>query len=617
MTATMECEFPDCKHVTKTFQSLKEALQALEVHDRQVHGEEYVKRDVKRGVGLQARQQEGTGIVKMEKEKTCPEFIHGQRYEFWEKTFNEWYERDMDNGKDPIKIRQGLTKMLQNTENAEVKKYYLDSIMNNESVNGNHVEIINKLKDRFKKNERIECQEVVKAWKNYKYGDEGSGKALDRLSNLRTMLNRNLKKDKEVIALTVNDKILLTQFLMAGEEEGKIDKIDRRKMEEEFETDKYNWDKARATIRKYKIEKEQIGQTSEINYVDRSRSFVKNSDYKRSYSGNNFKREGSANWKRSNSGNTFKREGSRNWNGRNGSRSQSRNGSRHGSQNKDGNRESTPIGLKDLIKGLSEKVDRLNDKTKGFDKTIKEITEIKTKLDELNQTNVSGLGFVDHRINHMGESASKLYWIQGKKSLIIDTGAPKTVVGKAWIQKYLLDNGIDEKDLEKEQSNDLFKFGPGKVYESEGKWKIPIILEDINGDKVNKTVNVHVIDAKVPMLCGWDQQEEWKIVLDSSKYQCKMTDGVKKSKFGLHRTSGGHITLDLFENEEKLYYMDTKDLDTKKLDTKKLDTKKLDTKKLDTKKLDTKNNNKRSSLRFTVWDITKITGHIQTMALLW
>ena len=148
MTATMECEFPACKHVTKTFQSLKEALQALEVIDRQVHGEEYVKRQA----GLQRRKQELSSIVKMEKEKTCPEFIHGQRYEFWEKSFNEWYERDMYNGKDKIKIRQGLTKMLQNSENEELKKYYLDSIMNNESVNGNHAEIINKLRDRFKKN---------------------------------------------------------------------------------------------------------------------------------------------------------------------------------------------------------------------------------------------------------------------------------------------------------------------------------------------------------------------------------------------------------------------------------------------------------------------------------
>ena len=276
MTAEMECEFPGCGHKTKTFQTLKEALQALEIHDRQVHGEEYVKRGQ---AGLKDTKSEGNSLVKMEKEKKCPDFIKGQRYEFWEKDFNEWCERDMENSKDPVRIRQGLTKMLQSTENEEVKRYYLDSIMNNESVNGVHAEILNKLRDKFKKNAKIECQEVVKAWKNYKYGDDGSGKALDRLTNLRTMLNRNLKKDKETISPSVNDKILLTQFLMAGEEEGKLDKIDSRKIEEDFEKDKYDWDKARATIRKYKIEKEQIGQIHETGYIGQ-KSYSKNSDYR-------------------------------------------------------------------------------------------------------------------------------------------------------------------------------------------------------------------------------------------------------------------------------------------------------------------------------------------------
>ena len=64
--------------------------------------------------------------------------------------------------------------------------------------------------------------------------------------------------------------------------------------------------------------------------------------------------------------------------------------------------------------------------------------------------------------------------------------------------------------------------------------------------------------VKVPMLCGWDQTVEWNVVLDSKNYQCKMTDEGKESKFGLHRTSGGHVILDLdlLGKEENVFYMD-------------------------------------------------------------
>ena len=61
--------------------------------------------------------------------------------------------------------------------------------------------------------------------------------------------------------------------------------------------------------------------------------------------------------------------------------------------------------------------------------------------------------------------------------MILDLGAPCSLVGKEWLRKYLSENGIRLEDLEKKKSEKKFRFGPSKVYRSEVAYKMPIVVK--------------------------------------------------------------------------------------------------------------------------------------------
>ena len=90
---------------------------------------------------------------------------------------------------------------------------------------------------------------------------------------------------------------------------------------------------------------------------------------------------------------------------------------------------------------------------------------------------------------------------------IVDTGAPKTVAGRLWIQSYLSSTGIDALKIISQKQK--FRFGNGPIYVSN-------ICYKINGNigKLNTSINVSVVDANVPLLIGLDYQKKWGIVID-------------------------------------------------------------------------------------------------------
>ena len=60
--------------------------------------------------------------------------------------------------------------------------------------------------------------------------------------------------------------------------------------------------------------------------------------------------------------------------------------------------------------------------------------------------------------------------------IILDIGAPCSLVRREWLKKYIENNGIKIKDLEKLKIK-KFRFGLDKVYESINVYKIPTLLE--------------------------------------------------------------------------------------------------------------------------------------------
>ena len=60
-------------------------------------------------------------------------------------------------------------------------------------------------------------------------------------------------------------------------------------------------------------------------------------------------------------------------------------------------------------------------------------------------------------------------------------------------------------EIRKEKSKRSFCFGPGKVYKSEEKYFVPILVKRDDDKEVNLEIGCQVIIASVPMLCGWIQ----------------------------------------------------------------------------------------------------------------
>ena len=61
--------------------------------------------------------------------------------------------------------------------------------------------------------------------------------------------------------------------------------------------------------------------------------------------------------------------------------------------------------------------------------------------------------------------------------MVVDCGAPKTLIGEKYLEKYLKEHGLENEDLEKVPCKQRFRFGPSQMYISTEKAKIPIAMK--------------------------------------------------------------------------------------------------------------------------------------------
>ena len=100
------------------------------------------------------------------------------------------------------------------------------------------------------------------------------------------------------------------------------------------------------------------------------------------------------------------------------------------------------------------------------------------KIDQLlKQT--TRVGFVDAGEENTDEivELNDVFFLEEnstKQAAILDVGCPKSLVGKNWLNKYLMWKNLNMKHLKKRQCSQKFKFGPSKVYESTEIIEIPL-----------------------------------------------------------------------------------------------------------------------------------------------
>ena len=94
------------------------------------------------------------------------------------------------------------------------------------------------------------------------------------------------------------------------------------------------------------------------------------------------------------------------------------------------------------------------------------------------------------------------YAIGSRRVMVLDIGAPVSLVGKEWIEEYLGEHEMSMEDLESQKCEQVFKFGPSKKYVSRKIIGVPIGVERIDGNKDELKVFAYVVDAEVPFLIG-------------------------------------------------------------------------------------------------------------------
>ena len=107
--------------------------------------------------------------------------------------------------------------------------------------------------------------------------------------------------------------------------------------------------------------------------------------------------------------------------------------------------------------------------------------------------------------------------------MIVDTGCPKSLAGEYWIETYLKENNLKKSDYQINKCNQFFRFGPGKIYQSDEVIVLPVSFRAseslvLNNELIYTTMSVFIVkEATVPLLCGRNTLCQWGAILDIKK----------------------------------------------------------------------------------------------------
>ena len=156
---------------------------------------------------------------------------------------------------------------------------------------------------------------------------------------------------------------------------------------------------------------------------------------------------------------------------------------------------------------VSKRIEKMENRMMSIESLIKKLTDQLQSNSVLNNT---------HFVNDLDTDTTRKTFVakMGTNGGLLDSGAPKAIVGKNWFKEYLNEHNLKEEDIKKAESFEVSKFGSGKTFESEGKVEFPVTLKKLTGENVNKTMRAHIIDAKIPFLIGLDILEEIYGIID-------------------------------------------------------------------------------------------------------
>ena len=206
--------------------------------------------------------------------------------------------------------------------------------------------------------------------------------------------------------------------------------------------------------------------------------------------------------------------------------------------------------LKLLEVEMRERFKFLEDEMKEVKELLKKTNNVRFVAEENSEIEIN------HPLNvHFTKEVDEV------EAMIVDTGCPRSVVGREWLEKYLAFNDVKIEDLESKPCSQNFRFGNGPPYRSTEKIGLPVTWKEKDSENnfVKMIVETYVIGAKnIPLLFGKNTQKEWKA--DFLHDDVMVINLHKPKRFQLHDTEGGHWALQLYKcgnwtTEETVFFM--------------------------------------------------------------
>ena len=88
-----------------------------------------------------------------------------------------------------------------------------------------------------------------------------------------------------------------------------------------------------------------------------------------------------------------------------------------------------------------------------------------------------------------------------ENSMIIDSGAPVSLVSSTWLKNYVKEAKVEEESIVKASSNRRVRLGK-TPYISKEKVTFPIVMKTDDNEQIKREVTAHVIESEeVNFLC--------------------------------------------------------------------------------------------------------------------
>ena len=135
-------------------------------------------------------------------------------------------------------------------------------------------------------------------------------------------------------------------------------------------------------------------------------------------------------------------------------------------------------------------------KVESLEKDNKQLIKDVGELKEIIKGKVINGHFVEEEVvvdvNLMNEGVPKM--------MLIDSGAPKSVVSREWIDGYIKDMKVDESEIERKSCCRRFRMGE-TTYISEVEIRFPIVLKTDEGEYMKRKVTGLIMDAERVNFC--------------------------------------------------------------------------------------------------------------------